>query len=550
MHQDHAGEPGGYRARENGQSPEETLQDAPLIVHTSQAEREHDTEGAYDKASLRPWRAEMARWLLTLNPGRTQDEYAKAVRYFFETTGVPQDLDDLTSDLLLAYRGALAMRAERAHTRRSARATVNPGDAQQARLWGHTSHTRTLPGNEASDRSSASQQTGPLAPATVNIRLTALRQFLRHVSLQRPLSGLTIERMQMALRRLPIERRRPYQILSEEEWPAFLAVARMPLEDPRQTSESTSPASANVAESPVVSPWGRTRAERQRVRLEDAERLAQTADAHGETSDATLTDATDPHMPPARDGRTGAHTAQRDFALVALALATGLRAIELSLLDVGDLTHERRHGRDEWWLTLPDEKTKGQRGGRTLPIAPELIETLLSYIQSTGRSLRSASDRATPLFLALRRGPRADTGEGAPKAVEVILTRRLRPEQIRSVINRIETQWIALQRENADAAHFGAEARRISPHALRHSAAVALLKGNETTGRPPASVEHVRGWLGHFDIRTTQRYLDHLSSREERRKFAITPPGFPATPPQQSGKKSSEPSESSVKEEE
>ncbi len=83
-----------------------------------------------------------------------------------------------------------------------------------------------------------------------------------------------------------------------------------------------------------------------------------------------------PLQPPrrARDGRTGAHTAQRDYALVALALTTGLRAIELSLLDVGDLTHERRHGRDEWWLTLPDEKTKGQRGGRTLPLAPELVD--------------------------------------------------------------------------------------------------------------------------------------------------------------------------------
>jgi integrase len=550
MHHDHIGEPGAYRTRENGQSPEETMQDAPLIIHTDQAEREHDTEGAHDEASLRPWRAEMARWLLTLNPGRTQDEYAKAVGYFFETTGVPQDLDDLTSDLLLAYRGSLAMRAERAHTRRSARATVNPGAARQARLWGHTSHTRTLPGNEASDMSSAPHQTGPLAPATVNIRLTALRQFLRHASLQRPLSGLTIERMQMALRRLPIERRRPYQILSEEEWPAFLAVARMPLDDPRKTPESTSPASANVARSQVVSPWGRTRAERQRARQEDVERLAQATDTHSETSDETLTDAIDSHMPPARDGRTGARTAQRDYALVAFALATGLRAIELSLLDVGDLTHERRHGRDEWWLTLPDEKTKGQRGGRILPIAPELVETLLSYIQSTGRSLHSASDRATPLFLALPRGPHADAGDGAPAAAEGIFTRRLRPEQIRSVINRIETQWIALQRDNADSAHYGGEARRISPHALRHSAAIALLKGNETTGRPPASVEHVRGWLGHFDIRTTQRYLDHLSSREERRKFTITPPGFQATPPQRNVEASPESSESSVKEEE
>jgi integrase len=483
-------------------------------------ERDSNSDDEQTGGSLHPWRTEMARWLLTLNPGRTQDEYAKAVRYFFETPGVPQNLDEITADLLLAYRGALAMRAERGYTRRSRGSSTTPGSARLERLWGRVSFTRAMPGNGANDKPPASHRAGPLAPATVNIRLTALRQFLRFTTLRQPIAGLTSERIQMALQRLPIERRRPYQILSEEEWPAFLAAARLPMD--RAESSTEDPAS-NEAAGSDKSPWGRTRMQRQRGLLENAQRQAQVAQGDkNEDGDASVGIG----ARRANDGRTGARTAQRDYALVALALATGLRAIELSLLDVGDVAHERRHGHDEWWLTLPDEKTKGQRGGRTLPLAPELVSMLLEYIHSTGRSLNSEHDRATPLFLALNRGPHSHEENLSSTVAESDHPRRLRPEQIRGVINRIETQWLAIQRESSDSSYQGAEARRISPHALRHSAAIALLKGNEDAGRPPASVEHVRGWLGHFDIRTTQRYLNHLNSRDERRKFAIAPTSF------------------------
>jgi integrase len=331
--------------------------------------------------------------------------------------------------------------------------------------------------------------------------LTALRQFLRSATIHEPLPNLSVERIHLALKRLPIERRRPYQILSEDEWAAFLETARQPMTFAIQTPQAERQVSAAAP-----SPWGRTRVERLRAQAEQAETPVSAKPDVAETAARPLR---------ANDGRTGALTAQRDFALAALALATGLRAIELSLVDVGDLTHERRRGQDEWWLTLPDEKTKGQRGGRVLPLAADLIALLSAYICATGRSLATPSDRAAPLFLALPRGPRADADSSRP--------RRLRPEQIRTVINRIETQWLARQNVESGAPDLVGEARRISPHALRHSAAIALLKGNEETGRPPASVEHVRGWLGHFDIRTTQRYLDHLNSREERRRFAITP---------------------------
>jgi integrase len=220
-----------------------------------------------------------------------------------------------------------------------------------------------------------------------------------------------------------------------------------------------------------------------------------------------------------RAGLTGARTARRDHALLALALATGLRAIELCALDLGDLAREWHAGGEEWWLVLPDAKTKGQRGGRTLPLAPALVETILAYARAGGRRWERAADRATPLFLSERhgQGPTADGGRRAPG--------RLSPEQVRRIVDRVETQWLA-----GDGSARGAgEGRAISPHALRHSTAVALLEGNRRGGRAPASVEHVRGWLGHFDIRTTQGYLAHLDARRHRRPFALEP--LPPTTP-------------------
>ena len=200
-----------------------------------------------------------------------------------------------------------------------------------------------------------------------------------------------------------------------------------------------------------------------------------------------------------RVGLTGERTGQRDHALLALALATGLRAIELASLDVGDLSREWRAGVEEWWLSLPDSKTKGQSGGRILPLVPELVTILCEYLQATGRHWGNPEDHASPLFLARAR-------------------KRISPQVIRLAVDRVEQQW----QQSA-----GHSSREISPHSLRHSTAIALLEGNAANGRPPASVEHVRGWLGHMDIRTTQGYLQHLDARTHRRPFALSPVGGP-----------------------
>src|SRR5262249_8875120 len=283
---------------------------------------------------------------------------------------------DLTFDLLLAYRGALALRAtpraqgagDHATSRQSAARDTRDTQLRAASPW-------ALPGDAASDvqqtdgpdqTASRADEAVPLAPATVKGRLTALRQFLVHAALLAELPDLTPDHIRVALRRLSIERRRPYQVLAEAEWAEFLQAALLP---------------ASASGHPV--------------------RRVPAGEGQVVTSSGLVK---------SRAGLTGLRTARRDHALLSLALATGLRAIELSQLDVGDLTREWHSGQEEWWLVLPDAKTKGQRGGRTLPLAPELVAVLLSYAKETGRRWEDTRDRATPLFLSTSR-PRQG-GEG------------------------------------------------------------------------------------------------------------------------------------------
>ncbi|MGH2502353.1 MAG: hypothetical protein ACRDID_07535, partial [Ktedonobacterales bacterium] len=146
-----------------------------------------DTSAGDHALGARHWRSLLSRWLFTLNPGRTQDEYEKAVCYFFETPGVPQRTPDVSADLLLAYRGSLALRADRRRRSQPRRAAAS---TRRDALWSSGVTGDALPGSgadapheEASGRHStaaqpASLRQGPLSPATVNIRLTALRQYL------------------------------------------------------------------------------------------------------------------------------------------------------------------------------------------------------------------------------------------------------------------------------------------------------------------------------------------------------------------------------------
>ncbi len=476
------------------------------------------------------WRLELPRWLATLNPGRTVHEYEKAVRYFFDTPGVPEELSSLSFDLLLAYRGALALRAaprSRGAAYMSRSRSPRPPFSVEA-IDNSEGGPSLLAGDsrpeDGKDREHSTSEPRPLAPATVNLRLTALRQFLVHCTVLGQLPQLSADRVRAALRRLPIEHRRPYQILDESEWEEFLRAALLPARS--TTTRPPQQATPASEAEPPHEPWGVPRAVRRA-----AVTALQTEAENGESNKQPGTSDTGPGRTApvvrSRFGLTGVRTAQRDHALVSLALATGLRAIEIAQLDVRDLHREWDNGHEVWWLVLPDAKTKGQKGGRVLPLAPAIVETLVSYIRSTGRAWENPADLATPLFMsAYVQGRRSHPVPDKERAQERSRSAgRLLAGQIARVVDRVEAQWLALRAEEAARGETmqAGETRSISTHALRHSTAVALLAGNPAVGRPPASVEHVRGWLGHFDIRTTQGYLAHLDARRHRRPFALSP---------------------------
>ncbi len=65
--------------------------------------------------------------------------------------------------------------------------------------------------------------------------------------------------------------------------------------------------------------------------------------------------------------------------------------------------------------------------------------------------------------------------------------------------------------------------RRISPHTFRHTAAVHLLEAG-------VEVNVIRGWLGHADLTTTNRYTEINTRTKQEALRAIQLPGTSAEP--------------------
>ena len=193
--------------------------------------------------------------------------------------------------------------------------------------------------------------------------------------------------------------------------------------------------------------------------------------------------------------------AQRDRAILVVALVTGLRIDELHQLEVRDLSPKGDH------YQLDVRSGKGKKS-RTVWMRAEEAEVVLEYLAASGRNFAAARDRATPLWLS-RRGTRLTTGH------------------LRRIIDAIA--------DLAQAQGQIALGKTISPHSARHTVAMSLFTGDPKQGRPPASIMQVARWLGHGDIGTTQGYLNHLSDDElQALAVAVLPPALPETPQQES----------------
>jgi integrase/recombinase XerC/integrase/recombinase XerD len=152
----------------------------------------------------------------------------------------------------------------------------------------------------------------------------------------------------------------------------------------------------------------------------------------------------------------------RDRALFEIAYASGLRAEELVMLDVGALDFEGEQVRVEG------------KGGKTrfVPAGEPALAALTRYLER-GRPALSAASGDPALFLS-KSGRRLSTSD---------VRRRLRV-------------W---------ARHAAAQGA-VHPHALRHSFATHLLEGG-------ADLRAIQELLGHASISTTQVYTRVESAR-------------------------------------
>jgi integrase/recombinase XerD len=174
---------------------------------------------------------------------------------------------------------------------------------------------------------------------------------------------------------------------------------------------------------------------------------------------------------PDRSTRTG----RRDHAWMLLAIQTGLRASELTSLTRRDVhlgagAYVACHG-------------KGRKD-RITPLTPGTISTLQNWLAER------PGQPGDPLFTTIRGGPMSNDALQQRLTVHAAKAARTCP---------------ALASKN------------LTPHVLRHSAAMALLHaGNDITV--------IALWLGHENVTTTQIYLQADMALKQRALDRTTPP--------------------------
>jgi integrase/recombinase XerD len=172
--------------------------------------------------------------------------------------------------------------------------------------------------------------------------------------------------------------------------------------------------------------------------------------------------------------------ALRDRALILFLYNTGARAQEVAdlrfgHLDLGENAIVRLHGKGDKW--------------RTCPLWRQTAELLGELVAPTNE--RPAAD--APVFCSA--GGEALTRFGIYKIV----------------------------RRHAGHLDDERSARRVSPHIFRHTAAVHLLEAG-------VEVNVIRGWLGHADLTTTNRYAEINTKAKIEALRRTEPPGSSGGP--------------------
>lgn len=165
---------------------------------------------------------------------------------------------------------------------------------------------------------------------------------------------------------------------------------------------------------------------------------------------------------------------RRDHALLLTAVQTGLRLSEITSLRQSDVSlHSGAHVRCQG---------KGRKE-RCTPLAKPTVSVLTAWIKEQGKNSSKI------LFPSARGGPLSSDS-----------------------VQYLVTKYAAEARKNCPAL----EQKRVSPHVLRHTAAMELLQ---------AGIDRalIALWLGHESVETTQIYLDADLALKEKILARTTP---------------------------
>jgi len=169
-------------------------------------------------------------------------------------------------------------------------------------------------------------------------------------------------------------------------------------------------------------------------------------------------------------------TGRRDHAWILLAVTTGLRVSELTALTRGDLNLD----------TGPHVLCHGKgRKDRTTPLTAETVAVLRTWTNQLPKQTTTA------LF---------PTRAGRPMSRDAVSVR------------------LNLYQSVASNACSSLSTKRVTPHVLRHTAAMRLLHAG-------VDVTTIALWLGHASSETTQIYLHADLALKERALARTTPTG-------------------------
>lgn len=171
---------------------------------------------------------------------------------------------------------------------------------------------------------------------------------------------------------------------------------------------------------------------------------------------------------------------KRDYSILVTYLFTGRRLIELARLTWGDLTFSKNGSKVSYTY-----KGKGGKGN-TRELPPPAWEAIAAYLTESKRLGQMTPD--APLWIAHR-----ENGRYLPNVAEIGPHRPLSVAMIRRLVNRYT---------------LAALGRKVSPHALRHAAAML----REAAGDDPRTIQK---FLDHSSLEMTDRYMSRMRTDKD-----------------------------------